>query len=185
MKNNSHNDKKTQRLVERMTRKIETDKSIIDALEKEDDLTIAELVDKLKMSRGNLAHYLNDLVKRRIVIKKRQKNIHGQPTFLRVNKKFLKARKKDAIYNKKSFEEKMLRGLLAEKVLKDIDEKQPSEKQYQKLIKMFKDFGRDSYGEKILFFLHSDYIKVNYTLSLTDKGERALRKIDRKKKLNS
>jgi DNA-binding MarR family transcriptional regulator len=183
-KNQSHNNKKEKRLLERFAKRNEIENAIISELKKENDLTIAELVDKLGLSRGNFMHYLKAIKDRGLIIQKRQEDIQGRPVFLRLNKKRLKERERHSTKNWKSFEEFNLKHILSMKIIEEIERKQSSGEQHKRLLSLMKRFKKEGFGSKIIFLLYSDLIKIDYKLSLTDKGKKAFKKFKPKKKQN-
>ncbi len=193
MKNNSHKQKKesksveklkrsaekSSQLIDRLKRKQDTEKLIINIVKSEANLTIAQVVEKSGLSRSNFNYYLNGLIERKIIVKKRQEDIHGRPTFLNLNIEYIKER--DEFFKKswESYEEFNLKSICSDNILREIEE-HPDYEQHQELIKLMKLHKKESYGAKVIFLLHSGYIKIDYKFSLTEKGEKALEKIKKK-----
>ena len=174
-------------LISRIERKSKIRNELIRILSSEENLAIADIQRELEINRNTFNYWINIFEKekiiRREIIKCEGEEKRGQPKTLILNKKFLEAREKDAIYNKKSFEEKHLKSIFRMELIEEI-EKNPSKKQHQRLIKLFQKFGVVDVGGKIMFLLHTDFIKVDYKFSITDKGKKALAKL-KKKKSNS
>ena len=170
-------------LMSRNQRKQEIKKQIIDILSLEKNLALADIQKKLGLHRNTFNYWVEVLEKEgwieRQPIKHKGISKQGSPKTLILNKEFLKAREKDAIYNKKSFEEKHLLSIFRTELIEEI-EKNPSNKQHQRLIKLFQKFGLVDVGGKLMFLLHTDYIKIDYKFSLTDKGEKLLEKLKKK-----
>lgn len=165
----SHKQKKSNRLIERMERKIQVEKQIIDILSKEKEPpTIAQMVEKSGLSRGNFNHFLKDLLKRKYIIKKRElKDVQGRPTLLILNKKEIKRREQQSYRAYETYEEFNLREILTTRLLDVIEKNPDSHEQFQELIKLFKE--DRGYGAKLIFLLYGELVEVNYSLTLTDK----------------
>ncbi len=180
MKRLSHNQKQLSKISHRIKRRAEVENLIMGALKKEDDLTIAQLVEKTGLSRGNAKHYLKNLMKRKFVIGKRQNDIHGRPTFLRLNKKEIEKRQKQSFRSFEDFETHHLKSIVTMKILDEVSNQQDPQVQTKKILQLFKKFRLESFGEKLTFLMYSDYIKLNYEFELTEKGKKYLKKTKQK-----
>lgn len=169
-------------LVNRSQRKSKIREKLIEILLSEENLAIEDIRKKLdNMNRNTFNYWVNVFEKegwfKRRIIEGEGEEIRGQPKTLILNKKKIKEREQYSYRRWKSYEEGQLKSLLAEKILYEIDKQQSSEKQHQRLIELFKQFGKEGFGAKLIFLLYDDFIKINYNLSLTDKGKKALEKI--------
>ena len=84
-------------------------------------------------------------------------------------------------WQSENFEEWNLKSILANEILREIDENKTPKKQHKKLTELFKKFKKESYGAKIIFLLNSDYIKMNYNFELTEKGKKKMNQQTKKK----
>jgi hypothetical protein len=115
-------------------------------------------------------------------------NEQGRPTVYRANKRRLNDLEKLSGKKWKSFEDFQLKDIATERILEEIEKEPSFAKQHEKLVKLFQEFKQDSYGAKITFLLHSDYIKLEYRFSLTPKGKASRKRRKRykaKKKASS
>jgi predicted ArsR family transcriptional regulator len=177
-------------IVDRLKKGIEITEEILNLLSIEPNLAIVDIQQRLGMKRSTLKHWLVKLEKKGLIISKRlNSNYRGRPTVYRVNKRRINEREILSAKKFKSFEEYMIKSMLAQKILDEIDKDQSSEKQHKELIKLFKEFKEDSsWAAKMNFLLRSEYIKIDYNLSLTPKGKASKRKREKykaKKKASS
>ncbi|MCX6742039.1 MAG: winged helix-turn-helix domain-containing protein [Candidatus Pacearchaeota archaeon] len=167
-------------LLSRMQRKSEIRKKIFEILSSEENLAIADIQRKLGINRNTFNYWINMLEKegwiKRKSLELEGEERRGRPKTLILNKKRIKEAEQYSYRRYKSFEEGELKSILVDKILVEIKEQQPSDKQHQKLIEMFKQFGKDNFGAKLIFLLYDDFIKIDYKLSLTDKGKAYLKK---------
>ena len=179
-------DKYANNLINRSKRKSEIREKIIQILSSKEGLAIVDIQRELGLNRNTFNYWINMLEKEGWIKRKKLeaegKNARGQPKTLILNKKRIKEREQYSSKHWKSFEDYNLKSIATEKILREIDEKQPLDSQHERLVELFKKFKQDSYGAKIIFLLYSDYIKVNYNFSLTEKGKRELEKIKKRKK---
>jgi DNA-binding MarR family transcriptional regulator len=178
-------EKYTQNLLNRGQRRNKIKNQIMEILSSEENLAIVDIQRKLGLNRNTLNYWINRFEKegwfKRKTIETQGEEARGQPKTLVLNKKKLKEARQYSYRHYKTFEEYNLKSIFAQKVLREIEEKQPSDKQHQRLIELFKQFGKESGGARLVFLLYDDYVKLNYRLSLTDKGKKALEKIKKKK----
>lgn len=176
-------EKSSKTLLNKMQRKKEIKEKIIEILKLEENLALADIQRKLGENRNTFNYWMNLLEKegwfKKKTIEGKGVEITGQPKTLVLNKRKIKEMEELSSKRWKSFEEYNLKSILAGKILGEIDEKQPSDKQHQRLIELFKQFGKEGYGAKIIFLLYSDFIKIDYKLSLTDKGRAYLKRYKR------
>lgn len=175
--------KKSEAMFKRWQKTREMREKIIDFLKKSEDPTIAELQKAFEIPRSSLIHWIRVLEKDGWIKRQRKIDSQGRPTILTLNEKAIAWQEHVRRKNKEweSFEERQLFTILTEKILKEIDQKQPN--QHKKLVEVFKQFGETSYGARMIFLLYGDYVKINYNLTLTEKGEKALRRIKKRKNL--
>jgi DNA-binding MarR family transcriptional regulator len=179
-------------LLNRLQRNSAIHRQIIDILKSEENLAIADIQKKIVtngavINRNTLNHYIDKLVKEgwfmKRTIKCEGEDKRGSPKTLVMTKKQIKElkimKKMSAKAKGWSFEEYNLKSILSNKILEEIGKQQSSEKQHQNLIEMFKKFGKEGYGAKIIFLLYSNFIKIDYKLFLTDKGKKELEKIEK------
>jgi len=173
-------------LLNRMQRKGEIKKKIIEIISTEENLAIENIREKIGLNRNTFNYWINIFEKEKWLNKKTIKcegiEKRGNPKTLVLNKKYIEWQKTLRRRSWESYEEKQLETLLIEKILQEIDEKQPSGKQHQKLIKLFKEFNQESFGAKLIFLLYDGYVKIDYNLSLTERGKKELEKIKKKNK---
>lgn len=168
-------------LLNRIQRKAEIKKQIISILSSEENLAIADIQKKIGLNRNTFNYWIKLLEKegwfKRKKIEGIGTEITGQPKTLILNKKKLKEMEKLSSKHWKNHEEYMLKSIFVDKILDEIEKKQPSDKQHEGLIELFKQFGKESYGAKSIFLLYDDdLVKVDYKLSLTDKGRAYLKR---------
>ena len=174
-------EKSSKILLNRNQKKIEIREQIISILQSTENLAIEDIRERLGINRNTFNYWVNIFeeegwFERRNIEGLMGKDKRGQPKTLILNKKRIKERERLEIINEKSFEEKMLKSFLAEKILKEIDKQQPPNRQQERIIQAFKDFKKEGFGAKLMFLLSSDYIEIDYKLSLTQKGKKYLKK---------
>lgn len=187
MKNNQHKQNlKVQNLLNRLERKNEIKKRIIEIISTEKNLAISDIQRKLGMNRNTLNHWIKVFEEEKLLLKKNilceGKEKQGNPKTLVLNKKFIEWQETLRRRSWESYEEKELETTLIEKLLQEIDKEQPSDKQHQELVNLFKKFKQESFGARLIFLLYGDYVKIDYKLSLTERGKKALKKINKSKK---
>jgi hypothetical protein len=173
-------------LLNRMQRKGEIKNKIIEIISTEENLAIEDTRDKIGLNRNTFNYWIKMFEKEKWLNKKIIKcegvEKRGNPKTLVLNKKFIEWQETLRKRSWESYEEKQLETLLIERILEEIDKKQLSDKQHQKLIKLFKEFNQESFGAKLIFLLYDDYVKLDYKLSLTKKGKKELEKIKKRNK---
>lgn len=162
---------------------------LIRILSSKENLAIVDIQRELGInSRSTFDYWIKIFEKEKLIkretIKCEGKEKTGSPKTLILNKRLLKERQKYSVAHSKNFEDKsmesyMLRSMFIMKILEEI-KKNPSYEQHKELIRLFKQFKKDNYGAQITFLLYSDFIKVDYKFSITDKGKRKLEKIKKK-----
>jgi transposase-like protein len=166
-------------LISRSKRKSEIKSALIRILSTKENLAIADIQRELGINRNTFNYWIDKFEKENLIkrktIKCEGKEKRGSPKTLVLNKKLIQERKEYLDKSWQSFEERNLNSIVTQKILEEI-EKQPSGKQRQKLIELFKEFKHDNFGGKLIFLM-SNYIELNYSFSLTDKGKKALKKI--------
>lgn len=177
-------------LLNRSQRKSEIKKQIIEIISVEKNLALADIHKKLGLSRNNFNYWIDKFEKEgwfeKRPLKKNGVSQQGKPKTLILNKKKIKESeqcsfKRSKKYEDKSFEAYTLTSMFIMKILQEIQEN-TSYNQHKKLIKLFEQFKKDkNYGAQTIFLLYSDFIKVDYKFSITDKGKRALKKLQKKK----
>jgi len=178
-------------LLNRNQRKAEIKKQIIAIISSQKNLALTDIQKEIGLKRNTFNYWVGELekegwLKREPIKHKGIISKQGKPKTLILNKKKIKEMEQYSFerskkYEDKSFEAYTLTSMFINKILSEIEEN-PSYKQHQKLIKLFKQFKKEGYGAQSIFLLYSDYIKVDYKFSITDKGKKALRKIKKKSK---
>jgi Ni,Fe-hydrogenase I large subunit len=186
-------EKSAKNILNRSQRKSEIKKHLFEILKTTENLAIAEIQRKLGMNRNTFNYWINKFegegwIKRK-KIETEGELARGQPKTLILNKTKIEEMEKYSWERSKKYEDKTLENytltsMFIEKILKEINEEQ-TYKQHKKLLKLLKDFKQDNWGGQMIFLLYSDYIKVDYKFSLTDKGKKALAKLKKKKKINA
>ena len=147
--------------------------------------------DKKNFPRNTFNYWINLFIKegffkRKEIDDKIFISKQGNPKTLIFNPKYLKHLKECKAKSKKrreNYEKEALEDMIINKILWEIEHNQNLE-QHKKLIKLFKEFGKENFGEKLIFLTQGNYIKLNYSFEFTDKGRKALEKL-KKKKSNS
>ena len=120
------------------------------------------------------------LIRKPIICEGKEKQ--GNPKTLVLNKKFIEWQETLRRRQWESYEQKQLESILVEEIIQLVDKKQSSEKQYKHLVDLFKKFRTDdSFGARLIFLLHDDFVKINFKSSLTERGKKELEKINKKK----
>ena len=175
--------------MNRSQRKQEIKKQIIEIISKKENLALADIQEELKLPRNTFNYWVDMLekegwFKRQTIEGLGGKEKRGSPKTLILNTKLIDKVKKLSIQQSKNYEEthiysSSLRRITIMKIMMEIEEN-PSSNQHKGLIKLFKDFEKGEGGSQMQFLLCSDFIKVDYKFSLTDKGKKALRKLKKK-----
>lgn len=177
-------------LMNRGQRKQEIKKQIIEIISTHENLALADIQEKLELPRNTFNYWVGMLekegwFKRKIIEGLGGKDKRGKPKTLVLNKKLIEKANKLSVEHSKNFEDKsmesyLLRSMFINKILREIDEN-PTYEQHKGIIKLFKQFKKDNYGGQTTFLLYSDFIKVDYKFSITEKGKKALKKLQKKK----
>jgi len=179
----------TTHLLNRNQKKSETRDRLIQIISSEPNLALKDIQEKLGIKSRNTFNYWIDLFEKENWFKRKNLDLigedkRGNPKTLVLNKEKMKERIQYSYRRYKEgqqFEEYNLNFILAQKILREIEKQQHSDKQHQRLIEMFKQFRKEGFGAKLMFLMYDDFIKIDYKLSLTEKGEKALKKLKKKK----
>lgn len=171
-------------LLSRSQRKREVRERLIQIVSLEDNLALEDIRKKLDdMDRNTFNYWINVFEKdgwfKRKAIEGEGEEIRGRPKTLILNKKKINELENLSSKRWKSIQEYNLKSMLVEKLLDEIEKQPDSHKQLQEIIRLFKEDG--GYGAKMIFLLYSDYIKIDYKLSVTDIGKKELQKIRKRK----
>ena len=187
MKNNQYKQNNYGKLLNRIQRRNEIKRQIISILQSTENLAIEDIRKNIGISRSTFNYWIDMFEKEKWLhrksIKCEGKDKRGNPKTLILDKKFIEWQETLRRKNWESYEEKHLNEILVEKILREVNEPQHADKQHKKLIEIFKKFNKESYGAKLIFLLYDDFVKINFKLSLTEKGKKALEKINKKNKL--
>lgn len=176
-------------LLNRSQRKAEIKKQIIAIISSQKNLALADIQKEIGLKRNTFNYWVEELEKegwlKRESIKHKGISKQGKPKTLILNTKKIKEMEQYSFerskkYEDKSFESYTLTSMFINKILMEIEENN-SYDQHKEIIKLFKQFKKDSYGAQAIFLLYSDFIKVDYKFSITDKGKKALAKLKKKK----
>lgn len=177
-------------LMNRGQRKQEIKKQIIEIISTHENLALADIQEQLKLPRNTFNYWVGMLeeegwFKRKTIEGLGGKDKRGKPKTLVLNKKLIEKANKLSVQQSKNFEDKSmeaysLRSMFIMKILMEIEEN-PSYEQHKEIVKLFKEFGKeDNHAGQMMFLLYSDFIKVDYKFSMTDKGKKALKKLKKK-----
>lgn len=175
MKSSNDKQNKTNNyLLNRMQRKTEIRRKMIDFLMLHENQAIVDVQKNIGMNRSTLNYWIKEFESEGWIRKERQKDIQGRPTFLKLNKSKINEAEKRSYKHWKSFEEFTLKNILVNKLIDEIEEQPDSHKQLQEIMRLFKEDG--SYASKLIFLLYENFVKINYELSLTDEGRKYLKR---------
>lgn len=177
-------------LISRSERRNKIKDELIRILSSKENLAITDIQKELGINSRSTFNYWIDIFEREKLIKRETikcegKEKRGSPKTLVLNVKLLKERQKYSVEHSKNFEDKSmesytLRSMFIMNILEEI-RNNTSYEQHRELIKLFKQFSKDSsYAAQMTFLLYSDFIKVDYKFSITDKGKKALKKLKKK-----
>ncbi len=185
MKNNQYKQNTYYKLLDRLQRRNEVKKQIIDILQSTENLAIEDIRKKIGINRNTFNYWINVFEKEKWLhrkpIKCEGKDKQGNPKTLILDKKFIEWQQTLARKNWESYEEKHFNEILVEKIIREIDEQKKPDKQHKKLIEIFKQFNKEGFGSKLIFLLYDDIVKIDFKLSLTERGKKELENINRKK----
>lgn len=186
MKNNQYKQNNYGKILDRIQKRNEIKNQIIDILQSTENLAIEDIRKKIGINRNTFNYWINKFEKEkwihRRLIECEGKEKRGSPKTLVLDKKFIEWQKTLKNRSWESYEEKQLEEILVRRIIELVDEKKSSEKQYRELAKLFKKFNKESYGAKFIFLIYDDFVKIDFNLSLTEKGRKALSKIKKKSK---
>jgi len=167
-------------LLNRSQRRNEVKKQIFEVLFTEDNLAIADIQRKLGLNRNTFNYWIDKFEKegwiKRKSLKLEGKEARGRPKTLVLNKKLIKEREQYSAKKWKSNEDYMLKSMICTKILDEIEWRKPGDIQHEKLVRLFREFKLEGYGARMITLLHGDYFKINYNLTLTEKGKAFRRK---------
>ena len=173
-------------LLNRNQKRAEIKEQLIGILKTEKNLAIKDIQEMLGLHRNTFNYWIGKFEKegfiKKIPLEHKGITKQGQPKTLILNPEFVKWQEECKRKYWESEEEKMFNNLLIQEMLREIDEQQPPNKKYKKLIELFKKFKKDSFGAKWIFLSMGNYVKIDYKFSLTERGKKLLEKIEKKKK---
>lgn len=176
-------------LMNRGQKKQEIKKQIIEIISTHENLALADIREKLGLHRNTFNYWVGMLeeegwFKRKTIEGLGGKDKRGSPKTLILNKKLIEKVNKLFIQQSENYEEEhiessSLRRMVIMNIMLEIVEN-PSYNQHKGLTKLFKEFNKDEGGSQMTFLLSSDFIKLDYKFSLTDKGKNELEKLKKK-----
>lgn len=176
-------------LMNRSQKKQEIKNQIIEIISLEKNLALVDIQERLGLHRNTFNYWVGMLERegwfKRQTLKHKGISKKTKLKTLVLNTKLIEKVKKLSDAQAKNYEDEYieassLRSMVIMNIMLEIEEN-PSYEQHKGLIKLFKKFKKEGGGIQAQFLLTTEFIKLHYKFSLTDKGKKELRKLKKEK----